>query len=395
MKQLPGPALSDTPPNRSQALPIGEDSASDSGDESSSGDEPVVPARAKNPKGKAAGSTKKKAPRIASKKKTARGEQQASKRSDVKVLESFEDERYSDVDEETDMRSGGGKVDPALLKVSKPCFDRSRDSRDPEAKRVRCLGSRGCNTTWNWPRARARVLGHVMGCDWLPAELKDVARTALVTKDEKKLTKLIPSRRKRAAVGRSSDDSDSADGSEHNAPRDPKRGRHDTKSQTTKDPDAKAAELLGSFLEEGIKTLKEKGDNKLVLLLVGCGIPPRVIDTGFFKNFISSIQPKYQPPSSTTMCDRLIPTEAARCHLELLAELQEMRNLTISFDGGKLRRPRSVYTVSVTTPKDRKSYLLHLSDSSRVSHTANYISNEVVGPVRPLVSLCCALYVWF
>ncbi|KAI9065799.1 hypothetical protein FKP32DRAFT_1556380, partial [Trametes sanguinea] len=58
-----------------------------------------------------------------------------------------------------------------------------------------------------------------------------------------------------------------------------------------------------------------------------------------------------------------------------------LRNLTLSFDGGKTRRPHGIYTVSITIAESRKSYLVDLNDASRVSHTARYIVQEVLKPV--------------
>ncbi|KAJ2987987.1 hypothetical protein NUW54_g9257 [Trametes sanguinea] len=119
----------------------------------------------------------------------------------------------------------------------------------------------------------------------------------------------------------------------------------------------------------------------LIRYIVCNGIPPSSVDSTAFKNFISAIQPKYDPPSATTLRDRLIPNEAARLQISLFEKLGTSRNLTLSFDGGKTRRPHGIYTVTITTPGSRKSYLVDLNDASRVSHTARYIVQEVLKPV--------------
>ncbi|CDO74521.1 hypothetical protein BN946_scf184846.g2 [Trametes cinnabarina] len=155
-----------------------------------------------------------------------------------------------------------------------------------------------------------------------------------------------------------------------------KRARHDDAKH-----EASASGNFTAFREKGSKALKEQGDHALLLFLVGCGIPLSVVDSEFFKHFIATIQPKYHPPSSTTLRDTLVPNEASKLNVELIKELQSVRNLTLSFDGGKIRRPRGIYTATVTTPCERQSYLLDLNDASRVSHTANYISKEVLLPV--------------
>lgn len=139
---------------------------------------------------------------------------------------------------------------------------------------------------------------------------------------------------------------------------------------------------MDRFVAEGSKQRKKDGDEALMLLLVGCAIPPTVLNNRFFQNFVNTIQPKYTPASASTMRECLIPNEAASVQQQVISMLRDVRNLTISFDGGKIRRPQGVYTVTVTTPTDRKSYIVDLNDASRVSHTSRYIAKEVIKPVR-------------
>ena len=49
-----------------------------------------------------------------------------------------------------------------------------------------------------------------------------------------------------------------------------------------------------------------------------------------------------------------------------------IERVDVSFDGGKTRRPRGIYTVTITTP-GRQSFLYDLHDASKVSHTAEYL----------------------
>lgn len=60
----------------------------------------------------------------------------------------------------------------------------------------------------------------------------------------------------------------------------------------------------------------------------------------------------------------------------MLQHITRQQNLTISFDGGKIRRPQSIYTFHITTP-ERESFLLDLDNASQLSHTANYINGEL------------------
>ncbi len=130
----------------------------------------------------------------------------------------------------------------------------------------------------------------------------------------------------------------------------------------------------------GKKELQKSANNALVLLIVDSGIPPSIVDKPRFKNFCTILNPKYNPPSSTTIRDVLIPAESANVHLELIKLLSTQWNLTLSFDGGKSRRPRGLYTVTITTAA-REAYLYDLHDVSYVSHTGEYLF-EFLSKVR-------------
>ncbi|OJA12159.1 hypothetical protein AZE42_13262 [Rhizopogon vesiculosus] len=126
------------------------------------------------------------------------------------------------------------------------------------------------------------------------------------------------------------------------------------------------------YVTEGKKAPKEHGDNALMLFVTCTGVPPHVIDSAEFKVFCSTLNANYKPPSATTLSDRLIPNECARIIKEMVDHLKTERDLTITFDGGKIRKPKSFYTVHVTTG-DRRTALLELDDASMLSHTARYI----------------------
>ncbi|KAF8838962.1 hypothetical protein BDN67DRAFT_906426, partial [Paxillus ammoniavirescens] len=72
--------------------------------------------------------------------------------------------------------------------------------------------------------------------------------------------------------------------------------------------------------------------------------------------------------------------------------LATCRHLTITFDGGKTRQPHSVYSIHVTTA-DRQTFCVELDDSSRLSHTGEYIFEALdrivtkIGPWRFSVTL--------
>ncbi|KAG1825476.1 uncharacterized protein BJ212DRAFT_1294907 [Suillus subaureus] len=60
-------------------------------------------------------------------------------------------------------------------------------------------------------------------------------------------------------------------------------------------------------------------------------------------------------------------------------------DLTITFDGGKVQKPKSFYTVHVTTT-ERQTFLFKLDDALMLSHTAHYIwelLESVILDIRP------------
>ncbi len=288
------------------------------------------------------------------------------KRPDTKVLASFKDDRYVDLEEKEDTRKGGARIEPVLLKVSALYVDRDEPDPANAASRVRCIASRGCGTTWACPRNKSRILDHASGCSWLPVDLRQAAEDVLALEAIKKKRaskQQKPENRKRGQSGVLSD-------SDEDQP-DPKQPRLDTVTSTQTKLD------FARFLKKGETDLNQRGNDALVLLVTSCGLPSSMLDSPFFKDFVAAIQPKYRPPSSTKFRDRLVPQEAARLRTELVQQLKDVRDLTLGFDGGKVRKPRGIYTVTVTTP-DRESFLADLNDASGVSHTSKYISTEVL-----------------
>ncbi|KAI6161593.1 hypothetical protein EDD17DRAFT_1509102 [Pisolithus thermaeus] len=121
---------------------------------------------------------------------------------------------------------------------------------------------------------------------------------------------------------------------------------------------------------EGKKKQKEKTDYHLMKCIVCCGIPPKVVDSAEWKSMMAALNPYYQPPSSTTLMEKLIINEAAK--ITAAKFLSGCRNLTITFDGGKIQRPKSTYSVHVTTATHH-AFCMELDDASQLSHTAKYI----------------------
>ncbi len=289
------------------------------------------------------------------------------KRPATQRLESFDDPDYITTDEDEDNRRGGAKLDPLLKKISYPC----RKVSDPERDKVaRCIGSVRCHSSWAWPRSQQRVFKHAAGCPWVPVELRAAVEERLALKASKSAP-VIPTVRSR-------DDPEADDSSPDDTTAvSPSSDACAAKRTRT---DASQPSLEQAARQHGRKLLKQRADLELTHVLVDCGIPSRVVDHPRFLRFCSTLNSAYVAPSSTTVRDKLVPNEAARIHVELTKQLTQIRNLTLSFDGGKTRRPRGVYTVTVTTPA-RQGFLYDLQDTSKVSHTAEYLL-EVMEVVR-------------
>ena len=139
---------------------------------------------------------------------------------------------------------------------------------------------------------------------------------------------------------------------------------------------------MDAFLAEGKKQWKVRVDKALMKFIVCAGLPPTVLDATEFKEFATILNSGWNPPSSSTITRKLIPEEAAQINVAIRKYLQKHHNLTITFDGGKIRRPKAIYTIHVTTP-DRRSFCMDIDDGSQLSHSATYIV-EALERVRSL-----------
>jgi hypothetical protein len=122
---------------------------------------------------------------------------------------------------------------------------------------------------------------------------------------------------------------------------------------------------------EGKKAMKEKADQALVEFIICCGIPPHVLQKRQFREFVNTLNGKYQPPSRTTFEDSLVPSYAAAVRVAIINHLKECWDLMLSFDGGKLGK-KKFYSIHATTP-NRQSFCLDLDDVTRLSQTGEYI----------------------
>ncbi|KAJ3793831.1 ribonuclease H-like domain-containing protein [Lentinula aff. detonsa] len=116
-------------------------------------------------------------------------------------------------------------------------------------------------------------------------------------------------------------------------------------------------------------------------LLCCDSIPLHVLDSPRWKNLIEYLcrngpNRSYTPVSSTHMATSVIPNEASLVRKLTLEQLKNERNLTVTFDGGSIRKPQSIYTTHVTT-EDRITYFWDGDEASDKSHNSEYV-NQVI-----------------
>ncbi|KAI6018850.1 hypothetical protein EDC04DRAFT_2576223, partial [Pisolithus marmoratus] len=275
-------------------------------------------------------------------------------KSDTKLLNSDADPAYTDLPEVKDSRNGGAQMHPLLRQGSRCCRLKGKEEI------VTCIGSKGCHQIWASPQNRQRVLGHLAKCTYTDAKLRQKCIEALSSK----AIGPIPE------MGFSTMEMDVK--------------KVPVPLVQTKKRNLGNAKLTTIITNEGKKKQKEKNDYHLMKCIVCCGIPPKVVDSAEWKEMMAALNPYYQPPSSTTLTEKLIVNEAAKITAAIDKFLAGCRNLTITFDGSKIRRPKSTYSVHVTTAT-RRAFCMELDDMSQLSHTAKYIL-EVISRVRTILA---------
>lgn len=215
--------------------------------------------------------------------------------------------------------------------------------------RERCSGT-GCKESWAVPRLAPRVLTHATTCPGHSVELQKEAEErsaagALGTKVAAAEAKA------KAAAG----------------------------SSSSNDPTGK----FQAFFAKGAENKKtsanaRKDKSNLLLLRAICenGWSLRSIDSLTFREFLEHENPGNGIYVSTTMAG-YIKKEAAAITKEDVKLLRTRFNLTASYDGGTVG-DQQAYTVHVTDPETRESYLIRGDEASGVSHTGEHIRDVLL-----------------
>ncbi|OCB87760.1 hypothetical protein A7U60_g5083 [Sanghuangporus baumii] len=244
---------------------------------------------------------------------------------------------------------GGRPGDPLLHKLRVPI--------PGPGKKFRCVGhSRGCRVEWEKQSAfRSRVFKHAHNCHFVPDSLKREVSGQLQNRS------LGHYFEKKHEVTDSKND------------------------QTTSSETQKTGDLKYLVEESGCVQLIKKINFAVLKLICTCGIPPSIVDRQEWKELLCVANPKYDPPSSKTFTDSLIPSEHAFVKCKQLEHLQSRENLTISFNGGTTAGLQSIYMVHVITPEHR-AFLVEGSEASTVSHTSQHlfdVLNSVIKTIGP------------
>lgn len=243
------------------------------------------------------------------------------------------------------MRKRQGRPRTSLLdQVTQQCHPHD----DPKQLRYRCIGE-GCRYSLAAPANRKRILKHAAQCHRLDDNLRHAANVLLA------------------------DESPGA--------------RLDALQSTSAEPlgDAKMEEpkkLKNTMIEvecrkAGRACLTAQLDLAIIKLISAAALPPTLVDYREWKDIFSIANSIYRPACSTTIADQHIPSEAARVRELSLQYLRKQHHLTISFDGGTTKWPKSIYTVHFTT-SDGRSFLIEGEESSDTSHTGEYLARMLL-----------------
>ena len=191
---------------------------------------------------------------------------------------------------------------------------------------------------------------HTMECRYLSTELKDLANDTAVTQN--------------------------APGIKVN----PKNIQADTVGQEAPYKKAKTIQntLTDAIVTAGKIKYEDEVNLRIVEFIAVNGIPAITLDSPQWKKFVEAVsKSKYNPPSSSTLTEKLIPGQAALVRRYQIQFLQTCANLTLTFDGGSTRKPSSVYTIHVTTA-ERETFFMEGCDATEERHTAEYIEGLVI-----------------
>jgi hypothetical protein len=251
----------------------------------------------------------------------------------------------------------GKPQDPLINELIEP-----ENRENPSCKRRKCIF---CTKSWA-ERNPGRVRNHAgYECKNIPGTLRDRVRRDLATGSHSELPRKIEKDIKKEFGENAFTTAQTVTQTAH--------ARH-CGTCTCGMPPPQPADGDGN---SNVHQFAYRMDIALVMMLVVCGLPSRILDNPFFKNIFELATPHYKPPSASRFTDTLLPREAASVEVQTLDILKRSSHLTSSFDG--LTTPfggESLYTHHATTP-DGDSFLVNAHHDSAVSHTGSHLQSLV------------------
>jgi hypothetical protein len=310
----------------------------------------------------------------------------ANPRTNAKVLENLKtafggiaytpddptDPRYADWTEPPKDRKRGGKPPDADMRaVSTCCHPVSMPEEDRKANNswVQCLASRLCNHVQQHNKYSECQLNHTWACNHFK-----VVNEALQGKVKARLADIAPSeqankKRLKEREARSNDDGEPV----------VKKQRKWTSLiiQAEDDHDSANTNPFASFKAAGKEQYQMECDLDVMLMLVGCGIAPEIVNRKEFKTMVNTIsRGAYATQGEETIREKQITRESEAIRARQLAYLRTADSyITISTDGVSNRKQQLIYPVHATTA-ERRSFLIH-GDVSFDSHTAKYVPAQM------------------
>ena len=151
--------------------------------------------------------------------------------------------------------------------------------------------------------------------------------------------------------------------------------------------DVSAFRAAGKKLKaEERERMQKKIDHAIVRLICVRNPIPHIIDSPEWKEMMTLLDPNYHPTSSDSFVEKYISQEAVYVRERQLERLKEEENLTLTFDGTTIRKPKSFYTAHATTTV-RDSYLLDAHEGTGECHDKNWIMDKLLRSALALFRL--------
>lgn len=249
------------------------------------------------------------------------------------------------IDVPTAAHTKGRRPDPFLEASTQLCEDPSNlDTDSKPTMWYRCKGNmddtrKRCPQVWAIPRMSRRIAEHVKDCRHTCVKLRKDAAD--------RMAELAPG----------------------------------MKADQVKEREAVSAGKSGTTIEAMWKKRSDAdfakvADLATVKLICGLGLPPYIVDTKWWKEFLRDMTAsQYSGVSGTTLTEAHITGEAARVRELTLSYLKSdaVRYVTIGFDGGATKRRHSFLTIHATD-QTKRAHFLNAANTSGVSHTGSYYS---------------------